>query len=242
MARGGPAGRAVVVTACIAAGLTVLALAGAILLRPHQSGGDTGTADGAGVAGGAPSTAATNATLQCSDGPCQSLASATVAGSTVQLLSNKAATIGRVRIVTPQGLDSVFETTISQLGAKLTTQSLSCVNAATPVCMVSGTGSEGSAGEVFLETNGDWARADAPYFASGGYISLRAEGTQAPEVLTAQANCDTNSSQCPSAPVYLQVFAVTGDTLGCTSPVSKLDRLPGWPNVTVSQAQLRDCP
>jgi hypothetical protein len=239
MAGGGPAGRAVVVTACVAAALTLLALAGAILLRPHQ----TGTGAGApGNTGSGLTTAAANATLQCSDGPCRSLASTTVAGSTVQLLANGAATTGRVRIVTPQGLDSVFETTISQLGAKLTAQSLSCVNATTPVCMVSGTGSEGSAGEVFLETGGDWARADAPYFASGGYIGLRADGSQGPEVLTAQTSCDANSPQCPTAPVYLQVFTVTGDTLGCTSPVSRLDRLPGWPNVTVTQSQLRDCP
>jgi hypothetical protein len=165
-----------------------------------------------------------------------------VAGSTVQLLANGAATTGRVRIVTARGLDSVFETTISQLGAKLTAQSLSCVNTTTPVCMVSGSGSEGSAGEVFLETDGNWARADAPYVASGGYISLRADSARGPEVLTAQTTCDPDSSQCPTDPIYLQVFTVTGDTLGCTSPVSKLDRLPGWPNVTVTQTQLRDCP
>jgi hypothetical protein len=236
MAGGGPAGRAVVVTACIAAALTLLALVGAIALRPHQTSTDAGTA------GSGPTTAAANATLQCSDGPCQSLARTTVAGSTVQLLANGAATTGRVRIVTAQGLDSVFETTISQLGAKLTAQSLSCVNATTPVCMVSGSGSEGSAGEVFLETDGNWTRADAPYVASGGYISLRADGSQGPEVFAAQTTCDPDSSQCPTDPIYLQVFTVTGDTLGCTSPVSKLDRLPGWPNVTVTQTQLRDCP
>jgi hypothetical protein len=174
MAGGGPAGRAVVVTACIAAALTLLALVGAIALRPHQTSTDAGTA------GSGPTTAAANATLQCSDGPCQSLARTTVAGSTVQLLANGAATTGRVRIVTAQGLDSVFETTISQLGAKLTAQSLSCVNATTPVCMVSGSGSEGSAGEVFLETDGNWTRADAPYVASGGYISLRADSARGP--------------------------------------------------------------
>lgn len=236
MARGGTAGRAVVVTACIAAGLTLLALVGAILLRPHQ------TPRGADSTGSAPSTPSANASLQCASGPCRSLASTTVAGSTVQLLANTAATTGRVRIVTAQGLDSVFETTISQLGAALTAQSLSCVDATTPVCLVSGTGSQGSAGEVFLETGGDWSRADAPYFASGGYIGLRGDGAKGPEVLTAQLSCDSNSSQCATAPVYLQVFAVTGETLGCTAPVSKLDRLPGWPNVTVSPAQLHDCP
>ncbi len=237
MARGGPAGRSVVITASVSAGLAVLALVGAILLRPNRTAGT------AVDSGGTPPSPSANATLQCANGPCRTLASTTIAGSSVQLLVNAAATIGRVRIVTAQGLDSVFETTINQLGAALTAQSLSCVDATTPVCMVSGTGPQGSAGEVFVETDGGWARADAPYFASGGYLGLRADGTQGVEVLAAQANCDDDlSTQCASAPVYLQVFAVTGDTLGCTSPVSRLNRLPGWPNVTVSQAQLRACP
>jgi hypothetical protein len=161
----------------------------------------------------------------------------------VQLLANAAATSGRVRIITAQGLDSVFETTVSQLGATLTAQSLTCVNASTPVCMVSGGGPEGGAGEVFVQSDGDWERADAPYFASGGYLSLRQGGSQGPEVITAQVNCGSDlSTQCASAPVYVQVFAVSGATLGCTSPVSKLNKLPGWPDVTVSQSQLHTCP
>jgi hypothetical protein len=235
MIRRWPAGRSVVITVGVAVGLTLLALVGAVLLRPHQPSGD---AD----AGGTPTLPAANATLECGNGPCRALASATVAGSSVQLLSNTDATSGRVRIVTAQGLDSVFETTISQLGATINAQSLTCVTASTPVCMVSGTGPEGSAGEVFIQTNGDWERADAPYFASGGYISLRQGGTQGPEVVTAQVNCDSDlSAQCTSSPVYVQVFAVSGATLGCTAPVSKLDRLPGWPTVTVSPAELHTC-
>ncbi|HEX4223701.1 MAG TPA: hypothetical protein VHZ97_15145 [Pseudonocardiaceae bacterium] len=235
MARRGPAGRPVVITVGVAVGLTLLALVGAILLRPRQPGG---TAD----SGGAPSLPAANATLQCGNGPCRSLASTTVAGSSVQLLANADGSSGRVRIVTAQGLDSVFETTISQLGATLNTQSLTCVNASSPACMVSGGGPEGSAGEVFLQTDGDWERADAPYFASGNYISLRQGGTQGPEIITAQVNCDSDlSAQCTSAPVYVQVFAVAGATLGCSTPVSKLDKLPGWPNVTVSPSQLHAC-
>jgi hypothetical protein len=235
MARGGRAGRPVVMTVSVAVGLALLAFGGAILLRPRP-GADS--SDGS----VAVSTPASNAELQCDNGPCHALASTSVAGSSVQLLANAAATSGRVRIVTAQGLDSVFETTISQLGATLTAQSLTCLNASTPVCMVSGGGPEGSAGEVFLQTDGDWSRTDAPYFASGGYISLRQGGTQGPEVIAAQVNCDSDlSADCASAPVYLQVFAVSGATLGCTSPVSKLDKLPGWPNVTVSEAALRTC-
>ena len=231
----GRAGRPVVITVSVAAGLAVLALIGAILLRPQHSGAPAGNELVTGTPAG-------NAVLQCDSGPCHSLASTTVAGSTVELLANAAATSGRVRIVTAQGLDSVFETTISQLGATLTAQSLTCVNGSAAVCMVSGNGPEGSAGEVFVQSNGDWTRADDPYFASGSYIALRADGTQGPEVVTAQVNCDSDlTSECGSAPVYVQVFAVSGATLGCTTPVAKLDKLPGWPNVTVSQAQLKPC-
>ena len=223
------------ITVAVAVGLTLLALVGAILLRPHQTG------SGAGQVVEVPSTAV-NAQLRCDDSSCRSLASTSVAGSTLQLLANASATSGRVRIVTAQGLNSVFETTISQLGATLTAQSLTCVSAVAPACMVSGSGPGGSAGEVFVQTHGDWERADAPYFASGGYVSLRQGGTQGAEVVTVQVECDSDlTTQCAGAPVYVQVFAVSGATLGCTTPVGRLDRLPGWPNVTVSAGQLHPC-
>jgi hypothetical protein len=235
MLRGRRAGRSVVITVGAAVGLTQLALVGAILLRPHQTTGhpDPGATVPAPVG---------DAALRCGNGPCQSLVKTSVAGSSVELLANAAATSGRLRIVTAQGLDSVFETTVSQLGATLTAASLTCVNASTPACLVSGGGPQGSAGEVFIQTDGDWDSADAPYFASGGYISLRQGDSQGPEVITAQVNCDSDlSTQCASAPVYVQVFTVGGQTLGCTTPVSKLDRLPGWPTVDVSQSQLHPC-
>ena len=231
MARRGPAGHPVAITVAVAVGLTVLALVSAILLRPNPVPRSSQV----------PSTPG-NAQLECGNGPCRSLADTTVAGSSVQLLANADATSGRVRIVTAQGLNSVFETTISQLGATLTAQSLTCVTATAATCMVSGTGPEGSAGEVFVEANGDWERADDPYFASGGYISLRQGGAQGAEVITAQVECDSDlTTECAGAPVYVQVFAATGATLGCTTPVSKLDRLPGWPTVTVSTGQLHAC-
>jgi hypothetical protein len=234
MRAAGRAGRPVVITVGVAVVLAVLALIGAVLLRPQPAGAPSGA-----LVTGSP---AGSAALQCDSGPCHSLASTTVAGSSVELLANPAATSGRVRIITAQGLDSVFETTISQLGATLNAQSLSCVNGSTPVCMVSGSGPDGDAGEVFVQANGDWTRADAPYFASGGYIALRPDTTQGPEVITAQMDCDSDlTSECGSAPVYVQVFAVSGATLGCTAPVTKLDKLPGWPTVTVSQSQLRPC-
>lgn len=236
MARRGPVGAPVVITVGVAVGLTLLALVGAVLLRPQQP---DATADSE----GAPAPPGADATLQCGNSPCRSLANTTVAGSSVQLLANVDGTSGRVRIVTAQGLDSVFETTISQLGATLNAQSLTCVTVSSPACMVSGGGPEGAAGEVFLQTDGDWESADAPFFASGSYISLRQGGTQGPEIITAQVNCDSDlSAQCTSAPVYVQVFTVAGATLGCSTAVSKLDKLPGWPNVTVSQSELHACP
>lgn len=234
MGRRGPAGRPVVITVGVAAGLTLLALVGAILLRPRQTGSGANSV----IVTSTPA----DAQLQCDDGPCRSLANASVAGSTVQLLANTEGTSGRLRIVTAQGLDSVFETTIGQLGATLTAHSLTCVNAAAPACMVSGSGPEGNAGEVFTQAAGGWARADDPYFASGGYISLRQGGTEGAEVVTAQTECDSDlTTECAGAPVYVQVFAVSGATLGCTSPVGKLDRLPGWPSVNVADSQLHPC-
>ena len=235
MFRGGRAGRSVVSTVGVAVGLTLLALVGAILLRPGPSTDQTGS----GVAVSLP---AGNAPLRCDNSPCQSLAGTSIAGSSVQLLANAAGTSGRVRIVTAQGLDSVFETTIGQLGATLGAQSLTCVSASTPACLVSGSGPDGGAGEVFVQTDGDWDSAAAPYFASGNYLALRPGSAQGPEVITAQLNCDSDlSAQCANAPVYLQIFTVNGNALGCTTPVSKLDRLPGWPDVNVSQSQLHPC-
>ena len=190
MARRGPAGRPVVITVAVAVGLTLLALIGAILLRPHQTGSGANS-------GAAPSTAASTQ-LECDDGPCRPLASASVAGSTVQLLANTAATSGRVRITTAQDLNSVFETTIGQLGATLTAQSLTCVHATAPACMVSGSGPEGSAGEVFVQTNGDWERADAPYFASGGYLACAGQARRAPRWSPRRSNVTRISP--PSAP------------------------------------------
>jgi hypothetical protein len=79
--------------------------------------------------------------------------------------------------------------------------------------------------------------------ASGSYIGLRQGGTDGPEIITAQVKCDSDlSAQCTSAPVYVQVFTVAGATVGCSAPVSRLDKLPGWPNVTVSESELRTCP
>jgi hypothetical protein len=226
------------VTVCVAVGLTVLALAGAVLLRPHSAApaatGSPGAARPAVSSGLA-------ATLQCDSGPCQLLASRSVSGSTVQLLANSAATSGRVRISTGQGLDSVFETTISNLGASLTAQSLTCVDGQTSACLVSGTAPDGTAGEVFINTGGDWSRADAPYFSSAGYLGLTGSSTP-PEIITAQSDCDSDlTTQCAQSPVYVEVFTVTGQSIGCSRSVSRLDRLPGWPTVSVARDSLHPC-
>jgi len=215
--------------------MTVLALVGAVLLRPHPADSSAGSGTRP------PASSATSAPLECDSGPCRLLASRSVGGSSVQLLANSTATSGRVRIATGQGLDSVFETTISKLGANLTEQSLTCVGGQTPTCMVSGSAPDGSAGEVFVDTAGDWSRADAPYFSSAGYLSLNGS-TATPEVVTAQADCDSDlTTQCAQSPVYVQVFSVAGQSIGCSEPVSRLDRLPGWPTVAVAEVTLHPC-
>lgn len=237
MSDGSRASRSVVVTVCVAAGMTVLALAGAVLLRPQP-------ADSSASAGSRARPSASSATsppLECDSGPCRLLASRSIGGSSVQLLANSPATSGRVRITTGAGLDSVFETTISKLGANLTEQSLTCVDGQTPTCMVSGSSPDGSAGEVFVDTAGDWSRADAPYFSSAGYLSLNGS-TATPEVVTVQSDCGADlPAQCAQSPVYVQVFSVAGESIGCSGSVSRLDRLPGWPTVAVAELTLHPC-
>jgi hypothetical protein len=68
------------------------------------------------------------------------------------------------------------------------------------------------------------------------------QSTATPEVLTTQVNCDSDlTSECGQAPVYVQVFSVTGQSIGCSRTVSKLDRLPGWPTVAIAQDELPSC-
>jgi hypothetical protein len=63
------------------------------------------------------------------------------------------------------------------------------------------------------------------------------------EVLVAQHRCDpAATADCSATPVYVQVFTLKSESLGCTRNYARLDSIPGWPAVDLADATLRECP
>jgi hypothetical protein len=245
--------RSVVVTLAVAGVVAVLALAGALLLRPQP---DTpGASDAAGRAPLTISSAA-NEPVQCDNGPCQLLASATAGDSTVQLYADtvasnqpNAAQSGRVRFAGSTG-PITFETNISQDEAVLTRSSLSCLSGQAPACIVFGeyaqdNQKDGALAEVFVERGGYWVRPSYDiYYSSAGYFTLW-PGTAgaAPQVITVQNECADDDDQCPNPKVYVQLFELGVDSpSGCTKPVGAISLLPGHGTTLPPSADLRACP
>ncbi|MCP2165425.1 hypothetical protein [Goodfellowiella coeruleoviolacea] len=232
---GGRTPRSVVVLAWLAAVITVGALVAAATLRPA---GETDE-DGGPVTGA--STPATGAGLQCGSQACQSVATQQVGQESVELLSDPAGRIGRVR-VSGAGAPSVFEATITQLGAQLTANSLQCATGVSAVCLVRGTSpSGGSVGEVLLAKDGAWSRIDVPYYSAGSYLGLadvNRDGVA--DVVSVQYDCDSAElTGCQR--VFLWVFEATGDNIGCTATVTGVEQLAGWPNPAPEMGQLYPC-
>lgn len=223
---------AAVLSALVAAG----ALAGAAALR-------SGTTDAApAVVTSENSPVPTLDASGCLRPPCQQLATTTIGGTSVELLADADATSGRLRI---GGVTSghVIETTITDLRVTLTATSLQCLSGGPSACLIRGEHEGGIVGQVVVGRSDNWSALDRRFVSDAGYLVLaNVDGDSAPEVLAAQHDCaEPDPAVCAARPVYVQVFALTGAVAGCTRKYARLDRLPGYPAVTITPAALTPC-
>lgn len=232
MAGGAP--RPVVVTAVVSALVTVVVVAAAFALRVERERAEAGPLGA--LFGGADADAA----ALCGADPCGVLTSLPAGPATVELLADAEGDHGRVR-VGEGGSDTVIETALAAMGVRLTQRSLVCVAAPTRACLIRGAHDGGVVGEVFVARE-SWQPADRPYFSSAGLLELTdVIGDASAEVVVAVEDCEGRADECSGAPVYLEVFALDGRSLGCGPRVAALRKLPGWPDVRLDAAALAPC-
>ncbi|MGH3451393.1 MAG: hypothetical protein ACRDQW_11855 [Haloechinothrix sp.] len=226
--------RSVVVTAVIAALVTVVALAAVVALRIERERAD---AEGNGALFGP---ADDDAASACGDSPCGVLTSVPLGSTTVELLADADGGHGRVRVREPES-DIVIETALAAMGVRLSQNSLVCSLPETRVCLVRGRHDGGVVGEVFVGRD-NWQPAERPYFSSGGYIDLvNVSGDDSPEIVVAKEDCGSVAEECADAPIVVEVFALDGKSVGCTQPYGSLRELPGWPTVELAEGDMRGC-
>jgi hypothetical protein len=225
----------VVLCALVAAG----ALTAAAVLK-HQR--DTDRANSAST----PSPSATTGPGAdgCLTPPCQTLGTATVGGTVIDLVGDRGGTSGRL-LIGGVGSGDVVEVTITERGAVLEKDfALQCVPAARSACMVRGHAPDGVVGEVVAVAAEGWTEATAnPFVSDAGWLLLAdMTGDDTPEVLAAQYDCDrAQTPDCTTTPVYVQVFDLDSATLGCTRNYARLGSLPEWPDPDLSRVELREC-
>ncbi|TNC20701.1 hypothetical protein FG385_30445 [Amycolatopsis alkalitolerans] len=206
------------VTAVVAALVTVGALAGVASLR------DRGEAPRLEAA--APAISQQGSSAECGNGPCRTLTTQSVDGARVELLADAAGGNGRF-----QSGGQVIQTSITELGARLDTNSLSCVAASVSACLVTAPLNGGRLGELLVDRGGDWRSMDKPYFSTAGVVVLGdVLGTDAPEVTVVE-----------SSPVLARMYGLDGAVLGCTRTYTYLSQLRGWPDVRLSASDVRRC-
>jgi hypothetical protein len=174
--------------------------------------------------------------------PCTVLGTAAVAGTTVQLIADKGARSGRLRIGGPDSGD-VIDATVTDLGVMLTRASLQCVASTLSACLVRGRYQDGTAGQVVVGRSGKWSSLSKPFVSDAGYLVLaQVTADVGPEVIAVQHHCDRATvPDCASRPVFAQVFTMNGKEAGCTENYPGLESLPGYPEVRLDSAELSDC-
>ena len=180
----------------------------------------------------------------CLAHPCTVVGPVPIGGTTVQLVADAGGRSGRLQ-VGGGGASDVIEVTITKLGAVLGPESLLCVGAAQSVCVVRGTGPGGMLGQVVVGRSEEWASPDKPFASDAGWIGVQdiVRRQTGLEVLVAQHRCDpATTADCSTTPVYVQVFTLKSESLGCTRNYARLDSIPGWPAVDLADATLRECP
>lgn len=228
---------AVVLTTLVSALVAAGALAASATLRDRgetTAGSETTTTgtrttSGAGIDG-------------CLVEPCTVLATVPVGGTTVELVADKGGTSGRLRIG-GAGSSDVIEATITSMGAILGQDSLQCVPSTLSSCLLRGLSDQGVVGQVVVGRARKWAELAQPFQSDAGYLVL-ADVTADPgaEVLVAQHRCDRATvPDCSATPVYVRVYNLRGQEMGCTRNYNRLESLPGWPTVTLKSTDLKPC-
>ncbi len=174
--------------------------------------------------------------------PCTVLDTAPVGGTTIQLLADKGARSGRLRIGGATSSD-VIEVTITDMGVRLRPGALQCVAGSLSACMVRGTYRGGTAGQVVVGRSGKWSSLAKPFVSDAGYLALAQVTVDVgPEVLAVQHDCDrASAAACAGRPVFAQVFTMGGAEAGCTRDYATLEELPGFPSVEIHSGDLVAC-
>jgi hypothetical protein len=174
--------------------------------------------------------------------PCTVLASTPVAGTTIELIADRGAKSGRLRIGGP-GSSDVIEVTITDMGATLTRNSLQCVPGSLSACVVRGAYDGGTAGQVVVGRSGKWSSLAKPFVSDAGYLALaQITADVGPEVVAVQHDCDRASlPDCTGRPVFAQVFTMSSREAGCTQNYGSLESLPGYPNIDLRSDELSRC-
>ncbi|MFC4853468.1 hypothetical protein [Actinophytocola glycyrrhizae] len=226
---------AVVVTVMVCALVTLGALVTAGVLRHERAS----TADPVATTTVPPTTSGVGAD-GCLTRPCVVVGPVPIGGTTVQLVADAGGRSGRVQIG-GGGASDVIEVTITKLGAVLGPDSLQCSGGTQSACVVRGDTPDGMLGQIVVGRSGEWASLEKPFASDAGFVAVQdVTGRQSgPEVLVAQHRCDR--PDCAGTPVYVQVFTLRSDSLGCTRDYARLDSIPDWPVVDLTEATLRDC-
>jgi len=230
--------RSALLTAVLAAVVTVGAIGAVFVLRPRPQL-PTGAAE--------PAPAAALPASTCGGGPCRELAAATVGSTPVVLLTDTAGGSARLRVGPEPG--TVFELSIAQLGVRLDQNSLRCVDGAAPACLVRGDSEDDGRtayGELLVGNGGVWRDLGKPYYADAGTLSLYDVTADArPDVIVVRHDCPgalAGTPKCAAAPVLGEVYDLAGRSVGCTRRVTSPSDLRGWPDIRLTRADLRACP
>jgi hypothetical protein len=162
----------------------------------------------------------------------------------IELVADAGAKSGRLRLGGGTGDGAVFEVTITSDGTvTLDDQSLECLTVGTTACLIRGRTDGGMEGQVVVGRSGNWAEVPQPFTSDAGYLSLAdAEPSMGPEVLAVQYDCDrTMTPDCAGEKVFVQVFTAKGQELGCTDNYSRIESLPGYPEVDFAKDDLHPC-
>ncbi|MGC7095694.1 hypothetical protein ACPZ19_13570 [Amycolatopsis lurida] len=229
--------RSIVVTAVLAVLITAGALVTAVLLRP-------GAPDTAVPGAGGESTSA-GAASECGPRACQVLASQPVKGTTAELLADPEGRSAHVRFG-GLGSDFVLESALASMDVAVRQDSLQCVDGPLAACLVHGDYQGGVIAELLVAPSDTWRQSDRLYFSDAGRVLLaQVAGDTAPEVVVVRHECASAAPAapgCPRGPVLAEVFDLSGKQAGCTKRYSVPSQLRGWPDVRLSETDLRPCP
>lgn len=182
----------------------------------------------------------------CGGSTCRVLASMLVNGHAVELLAGPNGRSGKLRITGP-GIKQVIDVSITDRGVRLDQDSLRCISATTPACLVTGPteGTEGGViGEVLLARGQSWASLGRPYLSDAGIMALdNVVAGDTPEVVVVRHTCAPRkpAAACGKTPLVAQVYDLGGKILGCTQRYPWPARIPGWPTINLNADQLQPC-